>query len=221
MERIHGAGYSHHAMNTNYIKQTPKLAGATLLALGLGITSTFAQTDGTKQVTPRDSDHGHPAYAQPAANYTRGATYGGELTKGDRRFLEKAAKCGAYEVALSRVAADRANHPDVRALAVKMVAAHTAANLELSALAISKGVTLPAKDEIELNKLEKKWNEKKGKDFDEDYLEELASAHEDAIDIFENGADSKDTDIASYAGKLLPVLKEHHTKIEALDKAID
>jgi len=145
-----------------------------------------------------------------------------KIARSDRRFLKKAAHLGEKEVALSRIAAERATNPQVRAFASEMVTTHNAANAELAALIQQKGARLDDHDRaIEQRELAKKWNEKKGADFDEDYLEAIIEAHEDTIDVLENGVDSKDGDISAYASKLLPIVKAHLAHAEKLEDQVD
>ena len=145
-----------------------------------------------------------------------------KLSRSDRRFFNQAVRLGEKEVTLSRIAAERATNPQVRAFASEMVTAHTAANKELAALILRKGARLDDQDRaIEQRELAKKWSEKKGTDFDEDYLEAIIDAHQDTIDVLENGVDSKDGDISAYASKLLPTVKAHLAHAEKLEARVD
>lgn len=145
-----------------------------------------------------------------------------KVSRADHRFFKKASHLGEKEVALSRIAADRATNPQVRAFASEMVRAHTAANSELAALMQRRNVVLDDRDHaVEQRELAKKWNEKKADDFDEAYIEKMIECHEDTIDVLENGVDSKDTDIAAYSAQLLPSVKAHLAKAEQLEELID
>jgi putative membrane protein len=141
---------------------------------------------------------------------------GASLSHADRTFFEKAAKSGMKEVSVSQAVSARLKNTDVAQFAQMMVSDHTAANTELTALAHRKGVTLPAADP----KTDDKWM-KKDKGLDEDYLEEMISDHKDAIDLFEKAAESSDADIAAFASKTLPTLREHLEKAQTLEKQVD
>lgn len=189
----------------------PVFAGVLLLA-----GSAFAQTGNSYPDNP----------SAPVARDNRDSNHKTDVDhkvpRADRRFFNQASRLGEKEVALSRIAADRATNPQVRAFASEMVAAHTAANAELAALIRQKGARIDDRDRaIEDRELAKKWNEKKASDFDEDYLEAIIDAHQDTIDVLENGADSKDADIAAYANKLLPAVKGHLAHAENLEKQVD
>ena len=148
------------------------------------------------------------------------ATTTGELPRGDRRFLVKAAKLGEREVELSRAAGKHAVDARVRSFAEEMVREHTRMNEEIAKLASRKGVTLETRDETERRAAEKKWAEKKAGDFDKDYLDEIIDAHEDTVDVLENGLESKDADIAALSGHALPAVKAHLARAESLEKSL-
>jgi len=145
-----------------------------------------------------------------------------KIARSDKRFFKKAARLGENEVTLSRVAADRANNPQVRAFASEMVSAHKSANSDLATLIRQKGAYVDDKNRaIEQRELSNKWTDKKADDFDKDYLDAVIDAHEDMIDALENGVDSKDLDIAAYARKQLPIVKAHLAHAEKLEDLID
>ena len=61
----------------------------------------------------------------------------------DEEFMKEAAQGGMAEVKLGELAATKAQNPDVKAFAKKMVADHGKANAELKTLAGKKTFTLP------------------------------------------------------------------------------
>ena len=111
------------------------------------------------------------------------------VKRGDRDFVEKAAKSGMEEVDISRVAAERTTNSSVKSFAQMMVSDHSAANDKLSSLATSKAIKLPAED---MN-ASGKWSKKDAKDFDKDYVDKMVSDHKDAVELFQKEAD-KGTD---------------------------
>lgn len=132
---------------------------------------------------------------------------GSKISHGDKTFLEKAAKSGMQEVAVSQGAMDRLMNAEVKSFASMMVTDHTAAGSELTALAASKGVMLPPKDKDVTEKMEK-WS-KKNKNVDEDYVKQMVSDHEDAVKLFQKATKSDDPDISAFAAKTLPTLQHH------------
>jgi putative membrane protein len=118
-------------------------------------------------------------------------------------------------VDVSKAVAGRLGNSECSSLAQMMVADHTAANAELQELAAKKGVTLP-EDKPEYGE---KWA-KKTSDLDEDYLKEMKSDHEDAIELFEKASKSDDPDIAAFATKTLPTLRHHLSMVVDAKKMV-
>lgn len=189
-------------MKTHIHSSPIRIAALSVLTLTAAASYTAAQTSSDTPYTTTE-----PRYI--------------EIKDSDRTFFEKASRLGADEVALSEVAADRAIHDSVRSFAAQMVSTHKKANADLATLAARKGVALPVHDENDTRKLQKEWSEKKAKDFDEDYLEKLIDAHEDAIDLFEKAVKSKDADIASFAGQHMATFRQHLIEAKALKDRID
>lgn len=138
------------------------------------------------------------------------------LKHGDRSFVEKAAKSNLEEIAISRVAAERATNPQVRDFAQMMVSDHTGASSELMSLASTKGLTLPTKD-IDVDK----WQNRSAKSFDEEYMEKMVSDHKDTVDLFEKEAKKgDDAELTAFANRTLPTLQAHLTKAQDIRKSL-
>lgn len=201
------------------MKKTSLLFSSKLLALVLvGSAWCAAQTATTNDVNrpAKTDEHGN----MRDSNKHDARTGGSMLKRADERFLKKVSHLGEMEVRLSRVAATRAIHPEVKAFAEEMVRAHTAANTEIKDLATRKGVMLDAKDHDKMAKDERKWADKKADDFDEDYMEQMIEDHDDTIDLLTRAAASDDADVAALARKLLPEVKAHAMKAEDLEKRV-
>jgi putative membrane protein len=124
----------------------------------------------------------------------------------DKSFIEKAAKAGQEEIDISRVAVTRTTNPQVRTFAQMIVDDHTSASTALAAIAASKEVKLPVTDMDETEK----WTKKSGKDFDEDYIGKMVSAHKDAVELFAKEADKgEDMETKAFARDTLPKLQHH------------
>lgn len=139
-----------------------------------------------------------------------------ELTKGDKAFVEKAANKGMEELAISRIAVERATHPEVREYAQMIVTEHAKSNTELMSLVVGKGITLPANDtSVE------KWKKRNAKDFDKDYIAAMMSRHKEAVELYDKQAKKgEDADVMNFAGKNVPVLRAHLAKAEGLKKML-
>ena len=150
-----------------------------------------------------------------------GPDAGSTLKRGDQRFFEKITRLNEREVALSRIAAQRASNPQIRSFAEEMVREHQHAGQELGTLATQKGARLESMSLHDTRETEKDWSDKKGRDYDKAYIKAMIDAHEDTVDVLEDGVDSKDPEIAAAAQKLLPKVKAHLERAESLNKTLD
>lgn len=140
-----------------------------------------------------------------------------DLKHADKSFIEKAAKAGREEVEISRVAVERTTNAQVKLFAQSIIDDHGAVNDKLMSIAAMKGVKLPARDMDDM----KKWSKKSGKDFDEDYVSKMVSAHQDAVDLFEKQANKgEDFDTKTFARATLPALQHHLQMALDLKKAL-
>jgi len=135
---------------------------------------------------------------------------------GDKSFVEKAAKGGAEEVAISNAALPHLAGADTRQFASMMVSDHTAANMALTTLANQKSITLPTKQpDVD------KWNKADSKHYDEDYINTMVKDHEDAVALFTKASKkSDDPDLQAFATTTLPTLQAHLEKAKSLKAAL-
>lgn len=144
-----------------------------------------------------------------------------DLSRGDTKFLQKAAESGMLEIQASQIAAQKAESAELKTFANMMVSDHTKVDQELKALASAKGVTLPT----ELSRGDRKTidalNKKTGHAFDKEYANEIGKdAHKSAVKEFSSASkNAKDADVKAFAAKNLPALQAHLDKGTALDKA--
>src|SRR5690606_28857010 len=93
----------------------------------------------------------------------------------DTELAVEAADGGMLEVELGKLAQTNGSSPQVKKFGQMMADDHSKANDELKALAQQKNITLPA---ALSDKHQKKYNdlaEKKGKEFDKDYIDFMVS----------------------------------------------
>lgn len=139
----------------------------------------------------------------------------------DTEWAVQAADAGMLEVELGKLAQTNAASPEVKKFAQMMVDEHTKANDELKAAAAAKNITLPA---ALSDKCQKKYNdlmEKKGEEFDKDYISLMVSDHKDVIDAFEKQADKgNDADLKTWASGKLPTLRHHLEMAQATEEVV-
>ena len=124
-------------------------------------------------------------------------------------FVSKAAQDGMTEVELGKVALDKSKDAKVREFAQRMVTDHGKANRELASIAKQKGIEAPKKLDTEHQDMVKKLESQDGETFDIEYSRHMNMDHSKAIDLFEATTQSSDPDLAGFAKKTLPTLKEH------------
>jgi putative membrane protein len=133
-------------------------------------------------------------------------------------FVDKAAQAGMAEVALGKLALEKSNTPEIQKFAQRMVTDHTKANAELTALAKTKGMEPPAKLDSKHAAMVESLESQDGAAFDAAYAQHMNMDHSKAIELFEGAAKSPDADLATFAKKTLPTLKEHKAMAEKLPR---
>jgi len=133
-----------------------------------------------------------------------------KLSADDKKFIEKATIGGMFEVQSSRIAQMKQVSRGTLDFAQMMVDGHGKANRELDRIATEKGFTPPTRVDaahekklVELQKLD-------GEQFERDYRSAQATAHDDAIELFERySTKADDTDLRAFITRTLPTLREH------------
>ena len=134
----------------------------------------------------------------------------GSLSGADRNFVLEAAKGGMAEVELGNLAKDKAQNPDVKSFAQRMVDDHSKANDQLKGLASSKGVQLPTSLDKSAQSEKDKLSKLSGAKFDHEYMEHMVKDHKKDVKEFEKQAkNGKDSDVKNFASQTLPTLQEH------------
>ncbi len=111
----------------------------------------------------------------------------------DKKFLAFAAQADQNEIAVSKVAEDKATNPDVKAFAQKMVKEHTEMTDSMKPFAESWGLTAPTGPDADHQKEIDKLNSLSGADFDKAYMSDMVSDHTKALSKFTTEAkDTKD-----------------------------
>lgn len=137
----------------------------------------------------------------------------------DAEFAVEAANGGMAEVALSKIAEEKATDPKVKEFAKQMVTDHTKANNELKALAATKNITLPSAPNEEKQKAAADLGGKSGSDFDKAYISQMKKDHDKTVKLFEDAQkDVKDAELKAFIDKTLPVIKAHAEHVKSLDK---
>ena len=131
-------------------------------------------------------------------------------------FITKAALGAMTEVELGKIALKKSQDPQVREFAQRMVTDHGKANQDLASLAKSIGIKPPSGLDAEQRTMIANLEREDGAAFDRAYCEHMVLGHTKAIALFESASKASDPDIAGFAKKTLPTLKEHKQMAEQL-----
>jgi putative membrane protein len=131
----------------------------------------------------------------------------------DQKFVMTAARGGELEVAVGKVAAEKATSEDVKKFGQMMVDDHSKANEELKTLAESKKIDLTkasAQAQKAGERISQKFSKLEGAEFDKAYMALMVKDHEQDTKEFEKQSkDGDDADIKAFAAKTLPTLQHH------------
>ncbi len=123
---------------------------------------------------------------------------GSALSAKDKLFMKKAAKGGMMEVAMGKVAEQKAQNDDVKSFGKRMVTDHSKANDELKSIASKKGVELPSKEHSF------KWTSDKA------YMDTMVKDHEkDLAEFKEEASSGSDPDVKKFADDTAKIVQEH------------
>ncbi|MCF2490727.1 DUF4142 domain-containing protein [Dyadobacter sp. CY347] len=188
---------------------------STIMALGtIAILSGCGSKSTETTDTTEFADSTNEAAADTSASDTSSASAGD-----DAEFAVEAANGGMAEVALSKIAVDKATDPKVKEFAQQMIKDHSKANDELKTLAASKNITLPSAPNEEKQKAAADLGGKSGSDFDKAYVAQMKKDHDETVKLFEDAqTEVKDAELKAFIDKTLPVIKAHAEHAKSLDK---
>jgi putative membrane protein len=135
-------------------------------------------------------------------------------------FLGDAIQADNAEIMLGKLAEQKSANPRVQEFGRTLVADHTTAKEQASAVARALGVTPPdqpsAQGQDELNKL----NSLSGAAFDREFTSFMVKAHQKDIAEFQDEAKANQGRASDLADKQLPVLNKHLDMAEAIAKDV-
>jgi putative membrane protein len=135
-------------------------------------------------------------------------------------FIKDAAMDGMTEVEVGKLALSKSKDPAIRGFAQRMVDDHSKANAELTAIAKAKGISPPPSLDAEHKAMVTSLQSASAADFDRQYATHMNMDHSKAIALFEGASQSSDRDVARFAKKTIPTLKEHKKMAEKLPGAM-
>lgn len=138
----------------------------------------------------------------------------------DATFVKKAAISDMYEVAAGKLAQDKATSADVKSFASQMVTAHSQTTEKLKSILASKsGLKAPAAMDGTHKALIAKLKIAKGTAFDKLYTQQQIDGHQKAVMLFTSESNNgKDADLKKFASDTLPVIQQHLSMAQNLQK---
>ena len=138
--------------------------------------------------------------------------------KGDKDFLADAIKGSNSEIALGKMAADKAGSKDVRSFGHTLVTDHGKAKRHAETIAHALDIKVPEGMTDEARQEQKKLEGLSGSAFDKEFASYMVSDHKKDISKFEDEAKSGKGRVPMLAKKTLPTLRKHLKIAQSLQK---
>jgi putative membrane protein len=133
-----------------------------------------------------------------------------KIDNADAAAMKQLAQANLNEVESGKAAAAKAQNPEVKQFAQKMVTDHQQMYNELLSLAKQKGVALPQSGSLKEKAQSKLAERASGADFDKKYMEEMVKEHQKDVQDTQNvAAKAKDPDFKRAVEKAHAKIQEH------------
>jgi putative membrane protein len=134
-------------------------------------------------------------------------------------FVDQLAVANAAEIQASQVALQKANFDDTRTLARRLINNHTDLAQQLAELATQLNISLPDDATLKAQAAKLQTPGAKGQSFDAAFATAQIKAHEQAVKLFENEAQTATIpELKAFAVTNLPMMKHHLQMAERLLK---
>ncbi len=154
---------------------------------------------------PASGAHGTKEEAKPSA----------------QSFLQKAAEGQQAEIALGRLASERAKSQQVKQFGAQMMEDHRKASVEIQQLASKEGVALPTELTGKHKDKHEQFARLSGGEFDRAYIGYMLRDHRKDVKEFERNVKAmKDPRVQQWAEGTLPLLKQHLRQAQLIASSI-
>jgi putative membrane protein len=158
---------------------------------------------------------------QPPTQSGAHSTPAGALAAADQAFAKEAAIGGMAEVDLGKLAASKANNPDVKQFGQRMVDDHGKASDELKSWASQKNVNLPTELDAQHKTEHARLEKLSGDAFDRAYMKSMVADHNKDVAEFQRESKSaKDPDLKAWVTKTLPTLQDHQKSAKEISAKV-
>jgi len=142
-------------------------------------------------------------------------------TDDDKKFLAMAAQSDQNEIALSKLAEQKATNPAVKAFAEKMITEHMKMTESMKPFGESWSLTPPTGPDADHQKELDKISGLSGADFDKEYISQMVTDHSKALSAFTTEAkDTKDVKFRAAVIKGKTVVAAHKNMAYDLKKKL-
>jgi putative membrane protein len=145
------------------------------------------------------------------------ALFAATATQTDKDFVAKVSQGGAYEVAASKVAAERATAPDVKDIALTEIHDHDGVNARLKQIASATGVSIAPSLNAEFQQRLAKLRAVSGADFDAAYITDMEKIHDGDEKLFAQEARDGSEPYRLFAHQTDLIVKRHIGSLHGLD----
>ncbi len=189
------------------------------LPILLPILAAFAAAPALAQTTNANNGATGPQVQPPTANAAPEAQSAQQSATDDAQFAKDASSGNIAEVKLGELAQRRGDTPAVREFGRWMVIDHTMAENILQGVSKHANMPLATAPTSAQQATMTRLDGLHGAQFDRDYIDAMVKDHRMTIRTFETESQSgQNGQLKNYAGRLLPVLKQHLAEAEDLRK---
>jgi putative membrane protein len=139
----------------------------------------------------------------------------------DTRFIDHAVRGNQAEIEIGKLAEQKAQSPEAKSLAQRLVTDHGKANKQLTQIAKEKGVELPTGPDREQQELRARLEKLNGAAFDRAFVEAQVKDHQKDVQFYQTESTRlQDPQLRSFAQQTLPVLQEHLQMAERAESQV-
>lgn len=136
-------------------------------------------------------------------------------------FIRRAAEGGMAQMQLGELAQQKAESPQVKEFAQRMVNDHSKANDQLKQVAEKEGITVPEKLSAHDKETKARLEKLSGAEFDRAYMADMVRDHTHDVTAFRTQArTAKDPAVKSFASETLPTLEAHLKQARDIDRQV-
>lgn len=191
-------------------------------ASGLITDTTFASATAPQVPPEQRLQEDPPAAGLPDDRESLALTPSAHLLReADRAFLAAASTSTAYELALARMAFNRAREPEVKLFAAALIDHHSRAARQLREIADARGLALATTPTEPQQQVIAELGTASGDEFDNRFLQLASGAHQlsDSVSLEQAAKTAADTALRDFARNSLPAVQEHRRRANELQAA--